>query len=137
VPNNRKRVSPTKIAKAVQDAIKKQPLKSVQPTKSTQTTPKFKIKLSELEQETILRYNPLDKFWMVFTDSDAMSNKLKKLGYVENKDPKFSQHVFQLPKKAVSFRTPGANKRVLTEEQRKASADRLAAGRAKKSQLDG
>ena len=72
-----------------------------------------------LERETTITFNEVEDTALVWTASEPMYRKLKKLGFypVEDRD---RSATFQVPKKSVSIRKPI----VLSEEQREALRER-------------
>jgi hypothetical protein len=74
-----------------------------------------KGKGSRQERESVIRFDEESSEANVWTASEVMYRKLKKLGFIPVEDRDRSA-TFRIPKKCVSIRKP----RVLTKEQREA-----------------
>jgi predicted DNA binding protein len=71
-----------------------------------------------LERETVITFNEADSSASVWTSSETVYRRLKKLGYVPTQDNERSA-VFDVPKAVVRVLKPRV-KRELTERQREA-----------------
>lgn len=85
------------------------------------------------ERETHISTSDVDNEWVVFTRQRKIINKLTKLGYemfnVELEDGKVISCEFHLNLNKITFKKAIVNKRVYTDEERAAIAERLAKGR--------
>lgn len=87
-------------------------------------------RLKKDERETILSYNEADGFWNIYSAVQHHIRKFDKLGY-EVTDVDFYQDgtvaakFYKVPKNAISFRSPVKTTRVMSEEQKKAFAERM------------
>ena len=85
------------------------------------------MKLTQYEQETIVNFNEADSVATVYTYNSAFKKKLRLLSGQFPADAKFireDQHggvTYSIPKRWIKIQAP----RMLTEEQRIASAERL------------
>lgn len=92
------------------------------------------MSLSRYEMETIISFNEEEKTAHVYTFRKSIIKKLQnlaeerpeecKLVREENKDGQYSAE-YTIPKKWVKINAGSINKRVLTEEQKQASRERL------------
>ncbi len=84
----------------------------------------MKAKGPRQERETTITYNEVEDTASIWTASEPMYRKLKKLGFypVEDRD---RSATFKIPKKCVSVKKP----KILSEKQRAASLKSLQAAR--------
>ena len=94
------------------------------------------MSLTAYERETIVNYNDGEDFATIYTASKFTMAKCEKLGYkIIEKCTKGGEVVavtFKCPKNLISFRKK-REKKVLTEEQKKAFLDRMNAVRENKA----
>lgn len=85
------------------------------------------------ERESHISTSDVDNEWVVFTRQKKMISKLIKLGYtpvnVEMEDDKIVGCEFHLDLNKITFKKAITTKRVYTDEERAAIAERLAKGR--------
>ena len=96
---------------------------------------KITYSISQEERETLLRYDYLDKYWYVETSVPTHITKFKKQGWEiisqtvnENGNIQVVEFKCNNPS-SISIRN--ANKRPITEEERKNIAERLKKGKIK------
>lgn len=87
-------------------------------------------RLKKDERETILSYNEADGFWNIYSAVQHHIRKFDKLGYevtdVDSyQDGTVAAKFYKVPKNAISFRSPVKTTRVMSEEQKKAFAERM------------
>ncbi len=84
----------------------------------------MKGKGPRLERETTITFNEVEDTASIWTASEPMYRKLKKLGFypVEDRD---RSATFEIPKKCISVRKP----KILSEKQRAASLRSIQAAR--------
>lgn len=87
-------------------------------------------RLKKDERETILSYNEADGFWNIYSAVQHHIRKFDKLGYevtdVDSyQDGTVAAKFYKVPKNAISFRSPVKATRVMSEEQKKAFAERM------------
>lgn len=89
------------------------------------------MKLIPYEKEVHISFNDEEDYATIYTASRSTITRCKKLGYEIIHECKSGGQViaitFRCPKNLISFRSGNAKKRVLTEEQKKASSDRMKA----------
>lgn len=78
------------------------------------------VELKKYECETIVNFNELEEFALVYTSSKRIINKLLKLGYEIIHEDKFGKS-FKCSKKCISFRDNKPK-----EKRNKRSTDNLA-----------
>lgn len=85
------------------------------------------------ERETHISTSDIDNEWVVFTRQRKIINKLTKLGYemfnVELEDGKVVSCEFHLNLNKITFKNAIVNKRIYTDEERAAIAERLSKNR--------
>ena len=81
--------------------------------------------LTRSEQETVIRRSADESTWDIYSSDPSVCHKLtKKFKPIEADESTNGRH-FTVPKKAISFRSP----RVMSDEQRPASIERMAHAR--------
>ena len=88
-------------------------------------------KLSKDERETVLIYNEADGYWEIFTAVAKHMRKFDRLKYECTRTEYYENgevyaKFYKVPPNAISFRDP-TKKREISEESRKAAAERLKA----------
>lgn len=79
--------------------------------------------------ETIISFDKENPDLKIFTADQVLAQKLIDKGYTLMLKDAYGGHTFVAPKRAVSFKTLNAKKKVLTEEQIR----KMIEGRAKKN----
>lgn len=94
------------------------------------------MSISRLEQETIINYNEEEKTATVYTFNRGLKAKLAKLAAERPEDCVLSEdyangsQTYTVPKRWIKVSPP----RKVSEEQKKAAAERMAAWRASRNQ---
>jgi hypothetical protein len=85
------------------------------------------LSYSSSERETVIRSDDESKIWRIGTFQKRVISKLERIGVKPIEITKDGEHIYEIDFEQVSFR----KKIKLSEEQKRARAERLAKGRKK------